>query len=314
VANLEVQVDGEPIPAAGVGVERPTNPGEHRVRVAAPGYTPVEQSISLEPGARKTLDLVLVAGAGGPPPPVAGTLPASTEPPPSTGPVVDTQPSSGIGFILGLRFGGSLPAGAFTESIAMSDAFESGASFGLYGGLRFARYFAGMLVLEGAAYKPGPVFDLRGGTSAQGDVQIDNTATGSDIGIAARVGTPRGRFGGFGQLEFFPWHRLDVSSDRTRQILNVESQCSASLKYSGNAFRLGGGLIVPVLSWLQLVPAAHLTVGRLTSAEVSGDCEPQVLAPGRSLGSSEVAEPATHTLFFLGVGGEWLFGSDKPLK
>ena len=314
IANLEVQVDGEAIPAAGVGVERPTNPGDHRVRASAPGYTPAEDSVSLKPGEKKTLGLTLNPAPGGTPPPASGTPPKAATPDTPVGGVVETRPSGGLGFVIGLRFGGSLPSGTFTADVPMSDAFESGAAAGLYGGVRFARYFTGLLVLEGGAYKPGSTFDLRGGATQQNDVQIDNTATGSDVGFAARIGTPRGSFGGFGQIEFFPWHRLQVSSDRVRETAGVQTQCSADITYGGTAFRLGGGLVVPVLSWLQLVPAAHLTVGRLSSVDVSGDCSPQVEPPGGRPGSSELADPTTHTLFFLGVGGEWLFGADKPLK
>jgi len=65
-AHVSVAIDGEPIPDAVVRDERPTDPGTHEVRAAAPGYSPASASVLLADGETKTLSLQIspVASAG----------------------------------------------------------------------------------------------------------------------------------------------------------------------------------------------------------------------------------------------------------
>jgi hypothetical protein len=65
VAELELQVDGTPLAAAGWGTPLPVDPGEHLVHAQAPGFEPLEQRLSLgsSPGARQTLELPLLRPA-----------------------------------------------------------------------------------------------------------------------------------------------------------------------------------------------------------------------------------------------------------
>ena len=87
-AKPQVTVAGAPIPAALLGVERPTDPGTHEVVVSAPGYLEQKTSVTLTEGGTQELALTLqkdpAAAVVAPPPdaspalvPVATSAPAA---------------------------------------------------------------------------------------------------------------------------------------------------------------------------------------------------------------------------------------------
>lgn len=303
--GLRLFIDQEEVPAAALGVDRPINPGEHRIRVEATGYEPAETSLSVRPGEKKPVLLTLTPAApgttaGSASPTTAGRaarLPAPT--------VSDqgAEPRQTWGFVAGLKVGGAVATGQFYKDLPMSDAVQGIGGFGLYGGLRFAKYFSGLLLLDVAAAKPGELFDL---SLAAGERRVDNTATLVDFGLAGRVGTPRGAFGGFGELALLPVHSLQVYSDRQRR----SDTCEATYEYDGSAIRLGGGAFLPLGSAFQVVPTISWTIGQFGEAQSSrrGGVCPDLRAPGENLDS------ATHSVFFFGVAGEFLFGKDNPAK
>jgi hypothetical protein len=49
-SSAQVTLDGQPVPAAELGVKRPTDPGSHVVRAEAPGYKAAEMSFQLAEG------------------------------------------------------------------------------------------------------------------------------------------------------------------------------------------------------------------------------------------------------------------------
>jgi len=59
VAEPEIRVDGQPIPAAALGVRRATNPGTRKIEVSAVGYAPRELRIDLEEGGEESIDVDL---------------------------------------------------------------------------------------------------------------------------------------------------------------------------------------------------------------------------------------------------------------
>jgi hypothetical protein len=98
--NMQVQIDGQPMNSALVGVMRPIDPGSHKVVVFAPGYGKQEAQFAVKERDQKTVPITLqstggvvygpavvpLPGAtGGPPPPYTGTVtqPATTNPPPN---------------------------------------------------------------------------------------------------------------------------------------------------------------------------------------------------------------------------------------
>lgn len=71
-ADVEVQVDGVPLSSNLYGLAVPTNPGERRVTVTAPGMLSLEKSVVLEEGGSGSLELVLEVDPNAPPPVVVG--------------------------------------------------------------------------------------------------------------------------------------------------------------------------------------------------------------------------------------------------
>jgi hypothetical protein len=57
--QLTVTLDGQPLPAAVLDVERPTDPGEHALEASAPGYLKTSSRVSLRPGEKETVTLKL---------------------------------------------------------------------------------------------------------------------------------------------------------------------------------------------------------------------------------------------------------------
>lgn len=94
-AKAQVTVAGAPIPAALIGVERPTDPGTHEIVVSAPGYLEQRQSVTLAEGGTQELALKLekdpnVAPATPPPaPPPAPLVTMPPQPPADTSPKKD---------------------------------------------------------------------------------------------------------------------------------------------------------------------------------------------------------------------------------
>lgn len=91
-ARPQVTVAGSPIPAALIGVERPTDPGTHEVVVSAPGYLEQKTSVTLVEGGAQELLLQLEKA----PTPVAAAPPPASPPPivaaPPSQPPADTSP------------------------------------------------------------------------------------------------------------------------------------------------------------------------------------------------------------------------------
>jgi hypothetical protein len=59
-AALTVRFDGEPIPVASLGLDRPVDPGHHRVEVSANGYKQASGEVTLQEGETQALSLELV--------------------------------------------------------------------------------------------------------------------------------------------------------------------------------------------------------------------------------------------------------------
>ncbi len=59
VEGMVVKVDGSPVPAALVDTEMPTDPGEHRIDVTAPGFLRSGSQVTVAEGEKKTLTLTL---------------------------------------------------------------------------------------------------------------------------------------------------------------------------------------------------------------------------------------------------------------
>jgi hypothetical protein len=136
--QASVKVNGEQVPPAVLGVERPTDPGNHQVEASAPGYLPASAAVRLADGGSETVTLRLQPDpnaaaapppAGGPPPPVPPQGDPMVAPPPQPGPAPADPgadaPSGGGGnktlAFVALGVGGAgLIAGSITGLMAMS--------------------------------------------------------------------------------------------------------------------------------------------------------------------------------------------------
>jgi hypothetical protein len=85
-AKPQVTVAGTTIPAALIGVERPTDPGTHEVMVTAPGYLDQKSSVTLAEGGTQEISIKLEKD-----PNAVAATPAT--PPPSTTPAAVVGPA-----------------------------------------------------------------------------------------------------------------------------------------------------------------------------------------------------------------------------
>jgi len=110
--QASLEIDERSVPSAALGLGYALNPGRHRVQIAATGYRPVAQDITLRPGETKTLRVKLVlapkAKVQPPPPPEA-----SPAPPPERS---STWPQW-VGFSLG---GAGLVAGTVAGILSLN--------------------------------------------------------------------------------------------------------------------------------------------------------------------------------------------------
>jgi hypothetical protein len=158
---VQVMVDGQLLPVALVGVERPIDPGDHALSITAEGYQRREQSIALAEGGTEAVTLVLG-------PPVPAPQPAG--PPPLVAPqapVVDTGPA---------------PAEDSTEQLLGYVSLAVGAvgfGMGTVFGLRATRYKSDLQgVCDGSRCPP----------SAQDDIDsMNSAATVSTVGFAVGI-------------------------------------------------------------------------------------------------------------------------------
>jgi hypothetical protein len=127
VPGLVVKVDGEPVPSAGLDVDRLTDPGAHQIEATAPGYRAATQAVTLAEGGTEQVVLKLepdsgTAAAAPPPGALAAPVVVGATAQPAAGPAAPPQkdegsgPSragpyalligGGVGIIVGSVFGG----------------------------------------------------------------------------------------------------------------------------------------------------------------------------------------------------------------
>ena len=333
VDKLELRIDDEAVPTAVLGIDRPANPGAHVLKAWAPGYETTEARIDLKPGEKKPVKLVLRPGSSPPPavapggpgpgpgpgygpgpmPPGPGPMPPPGQdygaPPPPPG---DAKPPSKVGFMAGLRLGGAIPTGnlghdaAAEEDVPIKDSFEPGGGGEIHGGVRFFKYFTGVLFYERHVLKPGTAYDDPPAAFGNADVEVRNTSTVQNAGIGAMIGTPRNQLGGYGEIDLLFLHEFATKRDFSGPVI---AECSVTETYRGPAFRIGGGMNIPVADFLHLTPFLMATLGSFEEVEIDTDCG------GQNGGKLDIPDEnqAVHGLVFLGIGGDFLFGNDKPV-
>jgi hypothetical protein len=322
LSGIDIHIDGERVPPAIVGVDRPANPGTHTVQVSAQGYNPAEQTIELKAGEKKPVVFRLEAASGASAgAPVPGAAPGAPAGGMATAPAADGRASAAartkkkieIGFMVGLRLGAAVPFGDvgitpdYDDTQPLSDFVQSGGGGELRAGVRFLKYFTGLLYFGNYVVKPGVFWD-DAVEALTADVHADNKASAQEAGFGLMVAFPRGKFGPFGELDFAFHRRFQVDQEFSISSGLGRASCDLSWKLTGAGVRLLGGVQIPVASFFQLSPYAGFTVGKAPDKwEADGECS--------ELGGFDelpIEDPKSNGLFVIGVGGDFLFGNDTP--
>lgn len=292
VPSATLTIDGSAVSVAVIGIARPVNPGRHHVELSAPGHVPAAADVELKEAESRSVTLKLVPDGSSVAPAEAPGAPASGD---SAAPVEEPASGSFVGFLGGIRLGVAIPTGKLfrgpppaRRDINMTDAFQAGGSFELRAGIRLGRYFTPVLYVEGDGLSSG---DGLLGKS------LKNTTAGS-VGIGLVVGTPPGQMGGFGELDLLPVNAYAAGV--------ADGACTITA--SGTAFRLAGGGVFPVLTWLQLSPFAAATIGSFNKLTTKS-CGAIVDTSGiETNGTIDSANTRTHATIVLGVGGDVVLG------
>ncbi|HEY2513913.1 MAG TPA: outer membrane beta-barrel protein [Polyangiaceae bacterium] len=279
VARLTIHIDGQPMSAALVGVQRPTDPGTHTVVVTAPGYARNEQKVTLVEKETKDVSVSLQVGSGvtylapgtpygqaqpGPyaagsttayPPqtypgtPMQGTVTTPPPPPPPYGvPLTERPPEEARGgFMLGVSTGYAFVGGDATSSIPLNQLASGGFDFGLEAGFRFVhRLYLGL------DYEHG----FLGGGSYNG-TPTTSSAASNYIGLEfAYFSNPFGTsfFGEIGG----GYRALDVSA--------ASSLAAVTSSFSGAEVTLGIGMAFRLGPWVRLAPEFCLSAGQFSAS------------------------------------------------
>lgn len=325
VQGLELKIDDAAVSSAALGVDRPVNPGSRKITASAPGYKPLEQTLELKPGEKKKLALSLEADGSGE---GSGAGAGSGESAGSgeggkgegSGPAGDEEAKGNFGFLVGLRLGAAIPAGQLAEGYPMKDYFGPGAGVELRAGVRVFKRYSALLLVGGESYQPGAALEKGPASSV-----IKVTPGGSNAGLGLMYAAPPGKLGPFVELDFLFLHRFEAKRDITWQN-DVNEDCEQTLKAHSTALRLSGGVQLPLTPWFQLSPYAGVAFGQVTDFSVDDSCGGTVpLGPKDATdtstkktpwgdGAKAEDKPAGHFVVTLGVGGDLVFGGDKPSK
>ena len=113
--NVQVTIDDQAVNAAGIGVPRPIDPGQHTVKASAEGYAPAEMTFQVTDAGTAEAKLTLTKTAGGAPPPPPPEPTGQVVPPPATTTTRD-HTLAYVGFGVG---GAGLVFGAITGLLAL---------------------------------------------------------------------------------------------------------------------------------------------------------------------------------------------------
>ncbi len=291
-ANAQMQIDGQSVSAALIGEPIPLDPGTHKVRIVAQGFTPSEQDAVLKERETTTLAMTLkpvaVATAPLPPlppsapaanssqvptpaPPASVSRPAAAAPPPRPPPppppppppnrvereVLVVRGPSRSGLLLGGHIGwmagtGQLPL-ADGSTIDTDTVANGGVGYGLDGGLRFAWHWYVGLDIEHAELAHG---DLSS-SSAPPDA-ID--ASGSTTLVSAVLGY----IGNPDQVSFYGEVGVGARFFSFTQTTSMGDQITTS--FNSADLTLGAGVWVPLGPSFRLLPKLSVSLGSFDSA------------------------------------------------
>ena len=203
------------------------------------------------------------------------------------------------------------PAVLSQNTMTLSEASSGGGGLELQFGVRIAQNFTPFVFVGGYAMQAGDGLEDLGFAELDyerpGDAEgVQSTPQMLVGGLGLRMGTARGEIGGFGEAAF-AFHSFSATQNISFFEATGLSDCELTRTYTGGAFRAAGGASVPVGDVFQLAPYAMFAVGKFTNAEVKAQC----LLDG---GYSYDPEADPHVIIGIGLGGEFVFGSDGPAE
>ncbi len=339
--NLSVQIDGQPMSAALVGVSRPINPGAHTVSVYAAGFGKAEQQITVKEKEQKDLTLTLqptsgvvygpsptpaplpspvTAGPVPPPPPAYGAngpaskagesqSPEAPAPPVYEAPGQAKKRGGSTSFMFGPRLGVAIPGGNLVQNVSSSDLFGPGGAFGVEVGLRFVRVLYAGLVVDHAVLSKGSAIDAAAGTLATGN-SLTTSGSTSYVGLhLAYISNPEG-LGFYGELGV--GYRWLTRSARVSSADGVSfSDFNETLK--GTDYTLGAGVHLKPADWLRIIPKITVSAGTFKTSDQSCTQAGAITCQnGPGTASGDITNTDTHTMVFLGVSGFIDLGRRAP--
>lgn len=136
-----VTIDGQAVPTAVLGADRPTDPGEHMIEATAQGYLKASTKFNVGPGRRQSVELALERDPDAPVAPPPGTAPSAanagtgeaasgaaagsgaltSQADATANPAADRTPNRTAAYVTWAVSGAVLGAGAVFGFIAMKD-------------------------------------------------------------------------------------------------------------------------------------------------------------------------------------------------
>jgi hypothetical protein len=271
--NLQLEIDGQSVPAALIGEPIPLDPGPHKVLAFAPGFSSSEQQVELKEQEKKTVSFALTAIPGATPAPGAGvaavasaTTATGVASPPAgqasstgTGGGVEAPKRSPRSLLLGAHLGfevpsgqvpsGGVPTGGTGSPQKPADASSfggGGLAYAFDGGIRFAGQWYLGVTLEHAQLGGGNLSGLPpGDTHASSNTTLlalvlglvinpDRPSLYAEIGLGNR---------------WFSYKEGSTAAGFT------------SASYTSGEFTLGAGVWIPVARAWRLIPKATLSLG-----------------------------------------------------
>jgi hypothetical protein len=331
IEGVQIAIDGKKVPAAAIGVDRPTNPGKRTVRASAPGYAARQQSVEINPGERESVTIRLEPETGAASPAAKGQRRRGS--PRVKAAPRGERPESKFGFVAGLRLAPIIPFGtASTDEVLVPDGdtgsgadlsmnqfFRPGFGLEVHVGVQFLKRLTALLFYEANTVRPGPLLEDRSGYPGE-LVVLNTTSSAEAAGLGLQMSFPLGKLALFGELALAALHTFD---SQQRVSVPNRPECSShenSLAFGGSAAHLGGGVHIPITSWFRASPMLMLSIGQFFSFEAKAGCvedgnlRPVYVPAGETEVSKDIEAPRTHGALFIGVAGDVLFGGGNPAR
>jgi hypothetical protein len=334
--EIRVMIDDEPVSVAILGVNRPTNPGTHTVRVEAKDHQPISRQVVLETGTKPTVTMEFGPGADPGGTNIPGSSLATDPNPRSPGNDQSARPAAAeaasaadagrstrprLKLLVGALLEGAISAGRIdgTEGAGTADERRLSQRFGpsagaeVYVGLSIpvSRFrLSPLIFIGGQSHAPGPLYS-KSIRASYGMVEEDNrtyvletTPVSAQAGIGLRFDTAPAApwsIGAFGELGLV----LRQIYSTAANLQEGSNSCEFTEEFSGAALRLAGGALMPVSRLFALEGRLGWTAGVFDRVSRTPACGGLPDAPEADIPSDD---QAVHSTFSLGIGGHFGFG------